>query len=111
MWEFLSRPAAQVVVWMAALLVLLAISFYVLRSFRGSFDEDDQGPEELLDNFREMHMEGDISEREFRQVKQVIEQQAQQCAEVVESVEEDPDGHDDCDHPGDDPEHAEGDCE
>ena len=101
MWEFLSSPAAQVVVWVSALLVLLAISYFVLRSFRDRTDENDSGPQEWLDNFHEMHMEGDISEPEFRQVKRVLDRQAKVPAEVDETEQEDPAGHDDCDHPGD----------
>ena len=101
MWEFLSRPAALVVVRMAALLVLLAISYYVVRSFRGRIDEDDLGPEEWLDNFHEMHREGDISDPEFRQVKRVLETKSETMAEVDEPEQEDPVGHDDCDHPVD----------
>jgi flagellar biosynthesis/type III secretory pathway M-ring protein FliF/YscJ len=77
MSDFLARPITQVVLWMAALMVLMAIGYSIVRRFRDRIDEDVQAPNEWLDNFREMHAEGDISEGEFRKVKKVLDAKVQ----------------------------------
>jgi len=77
MSDFLARPITQVVLWMAALMVLMAIGYSIVRRFRDRIDEDVQDPNEWLDNFREMHAEGDISEGEFRKVKTVLDAKVQ----------------------------------
>ena len=78
MWDFLTRPVAQVVLWMAALMILMAICYYLLGRYRDRIDDDVQGPNEWLDNFSEMHAEGDISEGEFRKVKTVLDDRVHQ---------------------------------
>jgi uncharacterized membrane protein len=72
MQEFLATPTAKAVIWIAVLMVIAAISYYVVRRFRDRSDEDRQTASELLTNFREMHHEGDISEKEFRTIKTVL---------------------------------------
>ena len=87
MWDFLTGPVAQVVLWVVALLVLMAIVSYALGRYRDRIDEDEQGPNEWLDNFREMHAEGDISESEFRKVRTVLDENVQQEPEPAEPEE------------------------
>ena len=87
MWDFLTRPIAQVVLWMAALLILMAFSYYALGRYRDRSDGDVRGPNEWLDNFREMHAEGDISEGEFRKVKTVLGEKVQQELDPAEPEE------------------------
>jgi uncharacterized membrane protein len=74
MQEFLATPTAKAVLWVAILLVMLAVSYYLVRRFRDRRDDDRQTASELLTNFREMHHEGDISEKEFRTIKTVLGQ-------------------------------------
>ncbi|MAZ94747.1 MAG: hypothetical protein CMJ73_01740 [Planctomycetaceae bacterium] len=92
MWDFMTRPVTQVVLWMAALLILMAIAYYVLGRYRDRIDDDVRGPNEWLDNFREMHAEGDISEREFRKVKTVLDEKVQQEPDPAEPEEAGSDG-------------------
>ena len=92
MWDFMTRPVAQVVLWMAALLILMAIAYYVLGKYRDRIDDDVRGPVEWLDNFREMHAEGDISEGEFRKVKTVLDEKVQQEPDPAEPEEAGSDG-------------------
>jgi uncharacterized membrane protein len=87
MQEFLTTPLARAVISVAVLLVLLAVGYYLVKSFRDRIDEDRQSSSELLTNFREMHHEGDISEAEFRTIKTVLGRQLQE--ELKDS--EDPD--------------------
>ena len=92
MWDFLTSRVAQVVLWVVALLVLMAIVSYALGRYRDRIDEDEQGPNEWLDNFREMHAEGDISETEFRKVRTVLDEKIQQELDPAEPEEESSDG-------------------
>jgi uncharacterized membrane protein len=92
MWDFLTSPVAQVVLWVVALLVLMAISYYLLRRYRDRIDEDVLGPNEWLDNYREMHAEGDISEGEFRKVRTVLDEKIQQELDPAEPDEASSDG-------------------
>ena len=92
MWDFLTSRVAQVVLWVVALLVLMAISYYLLRRYRDRIDEDVQGPNEWLDNFREMHAEGDISKGEFRKVRTVLDEKIQQELDPAEPDDAGSDG-------------------
>ena len=87
MQEFLSTPTAKAVIWVAVLLIILAVAYYLLRRFRDRIDDDRQTASELLTNFREMRHEGDISEKEFRTIKTVLGQKLQEELEDPESDE------------------------
>lgn len=78
MQEFLSTPTAKAVLWVAVLLVMLTVGYYLLRRFRDRIDDDRQTASDLLTNFREMHHEGDISATEFRTIKTVLGQKLQE---------------------------------
>ena len=53
-------------------MALLMVAYYIVRSFRDRIDSDTEGPADLLTNFREMHHEGDITEKEYRNIKTVL---------------------------------------
>ena len=78
MQEFLTTTTARAVLWVAILMVILAVGYYLVRSFRDRSDDDRQTASDLLTNFREMHHEGDISEKEFRTIKTVLGQKLQE---------------------------------
>ncbi len=72
MQDFLTTPATMAVLWLAVLMIMMAAGYYLVRRFRDRTDDDRQTASELLTNFREMHLEGDISETEFRTIKTVL---------------------------------------
>jgi len=72
MWEFLATPAAQAVISGTVLVALLVLGYYIVRRFRDRIDEDEHPLDEVLTNFREMHHQGEISEREFRDIKTMM---------------------------------------
>ena len=74
MQEFLTTTTAKAVLWVAILMVIMAVGYYLVRSFRDRSDDDRQTASDLLTNFREMRHEGDISEMEFRTIKTVLGQ-------------------------------------
>ncbi len=85
MQEILTTPTAKAVLWVAVLLIMLAVGYYLVRRFRDRADDDRQTASELLTNFREMHQEGDISETEFRTIKTVLGQKLQEELKDPES--------------------------
>ena len=72
MKEFLLSTPAQAVIWTAALLVLVAIGWYVVGRFRDRSDDNQLTANDLLTNFRELHHQGDIDDAEFRTIKTVL---------------------------------------
>ncbi len=87
MQEFLATPTAEAVLWVAVLLIMMAVGIYVVRRFRDRRGDDRQTASDLLTNFREMHHEGDISEKEFRTIKTVLGQRLQEELEDPEGTE------------------------
>ena len=92
MWDFLTGPVAQVVLWVVALLVLMAIAYYALGRYRDRIGEDEQGPNEWLHNFREMHAGGDISDGEFRKVRTALDENVQNELDPAEPKKASSDG-------------------
>jgi len=72
MLEFLQTTTAQVVIWIAVLLVLCAIGAYVVLWFRNGQDNNQPSSSEWLSHFREIHDQGGISHTEFREIKSVL---------------------------------------
>ena len=72
MWEFLGSTSAQLVINLTALAVLIAIAYFVVQRFRDGTGEDQQSSHELLLKFRDLHHEGDIGEKEYRNIKTVL---------------------------------------
>ena len=92
MQEFLSTPTAKVVLWVAVLLTILAVAYYLLRRYRDRIGGDRQSASDWLTNFREMHHEGDIDEAEFRTIKTVLGQKLQ---EEIRDTEDEGSSHQD----------------
>jgi uncharacterized membrane protein len=87
MQEFLTTPVAKTLLWVTILLVMLAVSYYLVRRFRDRTDDGGQTASDLLTNFREMRQEGDISETEFRTIKTVLGRKLQQELERADEEE------------------------
>lgn len=62
----------QLVVWGAVLAVMVVAAYFVVTKLRGSAVGNDDTPVELLTNFREMKLQGDISDKEFRTIKALL---------------------------------------
>ncbi|MEM1068508.1 MAG: hypothetical protein AAGG48_05095 [Planctomycetota bacterium] len=69
MQDFFGVPAVRTGLALLVLCVLIAAGFYLVSIFRDYADEDQQDPDELLANLREMHRKGDISDQEFRNIQ------------------------------------------
>jgi hypothetical protein len=58
-----------VVLWVAAGAGLMAVGFYILGKIRGAFRQSERESGILLDNFRELHSQGELSDEEYRTIK------------------------------------------
>jgi|TARA_B110000495_G_scaffold194823_1_gene201642 uncharacterized membrane protein len=72
--EILETPAARAVLGITVLAILTTIAYFVVTNYRDRIDQDIPSPEEHLDNFQEIHSQGDISDKEFRTIETVLEQ-------------------------------------
>jgi uncharacterized membrane protein len=77
LWESLSKQwkdswSIQLAVWGTVLAVLVVVAYFVVRKLRDSAAGNDDTPAELLTNFREMKLQGDISDKEFRTIKALL---------------------------------------
>lgn len=78
MADFLSTPAAQLVILVAMTAALIAVGVYVILKVRGGGPEELPSASSLLTNFRELHSEGDLSDEEYRTIKAVLSEQLQE---------------------------------
>jgi uncharacterized membrane protein len=62
----------QMVVWGTVLAAMVVVAYFVVTKLRGLAVGNDETPMELLTNFREMKLQGDISDKEFRDIKALL---------------------------------------
>jgi uncharacterized membrane protein len=67
--ELFSHPLFKAALWFAAIFLLLALVIAALRKWRGSAAKDQPDDTELLTKFRDMHLQGGLSEEEYRTIK------------------------------------------
>jgi uncharacterized membrane protein len=72
MREFLLTTHAQLVIWSTVLLIVIVIAVYIVGRLRDRTDNDRLAANDLLTNFRELHLQGDIEDSEFRDIKSVL---------------------------------------
>ena len=75
---FDQSTTVQLVLWIVILASVAGIAFYALRRLREQIDEDESHPSEMLSDFREMHLQGGLSDAEFRTIKTVLGAKLQQ---------------------------------
>jgi hypothetical protein len=66
---------SEVVIWVAAGAALVAVGFYLVGKLRGAFRQSEREPGILLDNFRELHSRGELSDEEYRTIKSKLASQ------------------------------------
>ncbi|MBX7165510.1 MAG: hypothetical protein K1X74_04090 [Pirellulales bacterium] len=72
MAEFLSTPAAQLVLWITILSMLLAAGWYVVGRIRQAGYSSGPNTAETLADFRELHAKGELSDEEYRTIKSML---------------------------------------
>lgn len=69
-WEtLLERREARLILTVASLLALVAVGLYVMGKVRGLFRSTEAGSGDLLNNFRDLHSQGELSDEEYRNIK------------------------------------------
>jgi len=72
MREFLLTTPSQAVIWSTVLLIVIVTAVFIVGRLRDRMDDDRLEANELLTNFRDLHLQGDIEDSEFRDIKSVL---------------------------------------
>jgi uncharacterized membrane protein len=78
MQAFWQSALVQLVVWGAVGAVLVAVGVYVVSKVRAGFHSDASPTSRLVNDFRELHSKGELSEQEFRTIKTMLAARIQQ---------------------------------
>ncbi len=68
----------QLVVWGAVGAALVAVGIYVVSKVRAGFRDDASPTSRLVNDFRELHSQGELSDQEFRTIKTMLAARMQQ---------------------------------
>ncbi len=60
---------AQLFFMLGGLLAVITVAAYIVATVRRKINDSGASSSDLLDNFREMHERGVLSDREFRNIK------------------------------------------
>jgi uncharacterized membrane protein len=69
MSEFMDHPLARSALLLAAIFLVTALGFTVVRKLRGSAARDEHQSSELMTKFRELHARGGLSDEEYQTIK------------------------------------------
>lgn len=78
MQSFWQSTSVQLVVWGAVGAALLAAGIYVVSKVREGFRDDSSLTSRLINDFRELHAQGELSDQEFRTIKTMLAARMQQ---------------------------------
>lgn len=67
--DFWAVKEVRLIVNLALLATFVAVGFYLIHRIRGRFRQSDGGSSFLLDNFRDLHSGGQLSDEEYRNIK------------------------------------------
>ena len=67
--DLLSDPSVRIGAAMLVLLVVAAFGFFLVSRLRDYTTQDQEEPLEMLSNFEEMRLKGDITEEEYRTIQ------------------------------------------
>ena len=59
----------QAALWLASIFALFALAIVFLRRWRGDAANDQPDASELLIKFRQLHVQGSLSDEEYRTIK------------------------------------------
>jgi uncharacterized membrane protein len=69
MLRILENREAQIVLWLAVLAALVAVGVYVVGKVRQIAASDQPQSSEMMSKFRDLHSQGDLTDEEFRTIK------------------------------------------
>jgi len=71
----------QLIPYCAALLILTAAAWFVLRLIRAHLSKTELSPTDYLESFRKLHEEGELTHEEFRIVRRLVSLRMNQSPE------------------------------
>lgn len=77
MAEFLQTTEARIILLASALVGLICVGIYVIDRIRSWTRDPPAGANKMMSNFREMHLKGELSEKEFRTIKGMLAEDLQ----------------------------------
>ena len=86
MSDIFASPAAPAIAAVLVLCILIAAGFYLVSSYRDYAAEDRESEVDPLENLREMHRKGDISDEEFRTIQATTDRRSPGAANEDESA-------------------------
>ena len=69
MKKLFEGQAAELVIWLALVGILVAVTLYVLGKIRRQSAQQEPTASELISDFRNLHSRGVLSDAEFRTIK------------------------------------------
>ena len=72
MWDLLDIPVVQAILGVTLLLVAIYVGYRVIVALRPSTSKADTSVHDLLNDFEEMQLEGDINAQELRSIKALL---------------------------------------
>lgn len=73
--DFLASPLAQIVFLLALTAALVAVGVYVISKVRAGLRREEPDASAWLTEFRDLHAEGQLSDREFDTIKAMLAKQ------------------------------------
>lgn len=80
MSDFLEKHGLQLLVSTGVLVGLIMAALLILRKLRDQAAGNTQDTSDLLNNFQDLHQQGEFSEAEFRKIKSVLGNKLQRDA-------------------------------
>lgn len=69
LWEFLQTPLARLVVAGTVLAILALIAWWFIKGVREEMQDEGPSAGDLLDQFRDLRDQGELSPEEFKKIK------------------------------------------
>ena len=76
--DFLNNVMVQVLIWTTLAVVVFGGGLYLIVKVRSSLRDETSGSHELINNFRELHDQGELSDEEYRTIKTMLATRLQQ---------------------------------
>lgn len=76
--DFLNNALVQMFIWSTVAVLVFAGGLYLIVKVRSSLRDETSGSSEMINNFRELHDRGELSDEEYRTIKTMLATRLQQ---------------------------------
>lgn len=88
LWEFLQTPLARLILAGTALAILALIAWWFIKGMRDEMQDEGPSAGDLLDQFRDLRDQGDLSPEEFKKIKSRLGGQLREEATKAPATDE-----------------------